>query len=390
MRLTEEQLKTVIAETAKKVLKEYAYHEKQNKPSEEEHAEWLRKKSESKKKYMDSQKKEDDGGAIDHYDYKHGKGNFPVMAKESRVRMSAKDFQAFITESVKSVIKEMSGLPRSYDSWRTREPEYFSKPDMISKDDFMDAFYSQDKNELLEWVKDYAPEVYEEAVTAERDGTENVFNVVYERLGWKEIASEFLDMKPVNYYPGDNDPDPRDVKGLDEGNSQVMAKESVVRMSLDDFRKFITESVKNVLKEWRNDETGEIDGGYKPKFVWVDSRVKGVGSSWYYGGTDTMKLDELQSFLDRFNACVVYDGNFYTNVNDIPFKPARHSIETYGMPTGRYTESEPTVTVVPNGTTYENPLGYSNTRRYKFPDGFRNDFDHEKEQKPDRDWRKNQ
>ena len=50
MRLTEEQLKTIIAETAKKVLKEYAYHEKQNKPSEEEHAEWLRKKSESKKK----------------------------------------------------------------------------------------------------------------------------------------------------------------------------------------------------------------------------------------------------------------------------------------------------------------------------------------------------
>ena len=103
MRLTEEQLKTIIAETAKKVLKEYAYHEKQNKPSEEEHAEWLRKKSESKKKYMDSQKKEDDGGAIDHYDYKHGKGNFPVMAKESRVRMSAKDFQKFITESVNTV-----------------------------------------------------------------------------------------------------------------------------------------------------------------------------------------------------------------------------------------------------------------------------------------------
>ena len=183
MRLTEEQLKTIIAETAKKVLKEYAYHEKQNKPSEEEHAEWLRKKSESKKKYMGSQKKEDDGGAIDHYDYKHGKGNFP---------------------------------PRSYDSWRTREPEYFNEPDMISKDDFMDAFYSQDKNELLEWVKDYAPEVYEEAVAAERDGTENAFNVVYERLGWKDIASEFLDMKPVNNYPGDNDPDPRDYRGVDE------------------------------------------------------------------------------------------------------------------------------------------------------------------------------
>ena len=216
MRLTEEQLKTIIAETAKKVLKEYAYHEKQNKPSEEEHAEWLRKKSESKKKYMGSQKKEDDGGAIDHYDYKHGKGNFPVMAKESRVRMSAKDFQKFITESVKSVIKEMNGLPRSYDSWRTREPEYFNEPDMISKDDFMDAFYSQDKNELLEWVKDYAPEVYEEAVAAERDGTENAFNVVYERLGWKDIASEFLDMKPVNNYPGDNDPDPRDYRGVDE------------------------------------------------------------------------------------------------------------------------------------------------------------------------------
>lgn len=382
MRLTEEQLKTVIAETAKKVLKEYAYHEKQNKPSEEEHAEWLRKKSESKKKYMDSQKKEDDGGAIDHYDYKHGKGNFPVMAKESRVRMSAKDFQAFITESVKSVIKEINGLPRSYDSWRTREPEYFSKPDMISKDDFMDAFYSQDKNELLEWVKDYAPEVYEEAVTAERDGTENAFNVVYERLGWKEIASEFLDMKPVNYYPGDNDPDPRDVKGLDEGNSQVMAKESVVRMSLDDFRKFITESVKNVLKEWRNDETGEIDGGYKPKFVWVDSRVPGVGSSWYYGGKDQMSMEELEGFIKKYDAVISYNGEFFDSVYDITFKPERHSIDTYGMPTGNYIKMEPTVTIVPRGTVWDEGYG---SRRYKWPEG----YERPELPKPDINWRNN-
>ena len=382
MRLTEEQLKTVIAETAKKVLKEYAYHEKQNKPSEEEHAEWLRKKSESKKKYMDSQKKEDDGGAIDHYDYKHGKGNFPVMAKESRVRMSAKDFQAFITESVKSVIKEINGLPRSYDSWRTREPEYFSKPDMISKDDFMDAFYSQDKNELLEWVKDYAPEVYEEAVTAERDGTENAFNVVYERLGWKEIASEFLDMKPVNYYPGDNDPDPRDVKGLDEGNSQVMAKESVVRMSLDDFRKFITESVKNVLKEWRNDETSEIDGGYKPKFVWVDSRVPGVGSSWYYGGKDQMSMEELEGFIKKYDAVISYNGEFFDSVYDITFKPERHSIDTYGMPTGNYIKMEPTVTIVPRGTVWDEGYG---SRRYKWPEG----YERPELPKPDRNWRNN-
>lgn len=249
MKLTEEQIKQVIREATKKVVMEYAYHEKQQRPSEEEHAEWLRKKADAKKRYYDSKKKDDketDGKAIDRHDYKHGKGNFPVMAKES-VKLSSSDFHKFITESVKKVIKEML-LP-------------------------------------------------------------------------------------------------------DEG----------------------------CCEDSKNEK-------YEPKFVWVDSRVKGVGSSWYYGGSDQMSLDELQMFLDKYNAVAVYRGEFYDNVRDIPFKPERNSIDTFGMPTGRYTESEPTVTVVPKGTEWEDCI-YS--KRFKFPEGFKNDFDYRNEQIPERNWKKN-
>ena len=224
MRLTEEQLKTVITETAKKVLKEYAYHEKQNKPSEEEHEAWLRKKSESKKKYMDSQKKKDDGGAIDHYDYKHGKGNFPVMAKESRVRMSAKDFQKFITESVKVVIKEM-GI-RGYDAWKTKLPSNWDQPDTIDKDDFMDMISTSDQKqqkEFVEYVKEYFNEDCPDGVSSmegflqEVGAGENPFMAAM-NLGvkWEDISQEFFDLKPVGGYPGDNDPDPRDYRDIDE------------------------------------------------------------------------------------------------------------------------------------------------------------------------------
>lgn len=355
MKLTEEQLKQLVLESAKKVVLEYEYHERQHEPSEEEHAEWIKRKAAAKRRYYDSQKKDDDK-PIDHYEYKHGKGDFPIMTKESTVRMSSSDFHKFITESVKGVLKEM-GL-KGYDAWRTKTPDYFS-PNMVSEDDFWDVFYNENEKELLDWLKSYRPDVYKEAIRAEQEGTENAHNVAYERLGWKEIAREFLDMKPVKYYPGDNDPDPRDARGLDEEKNTVGCCE-------------------------------ELDGGekYQPKSVWVDSRVKGVGSSWYYGGHDQMHLDELQDFLDKSNAVAVYGGEFYDNVYDIPFKPARHSIDTFGMPTGRYTESEPSVTVVPKGTEWEEQL-YSTSRRYKFPEGFSNDFDYRKEQKPDRDWRKN-
>ena len=43
---------------------------------------------------------------------------------------------------------------------------------------------------------------------------------------------------------------------------------------------------------------------FTPKRIWVDSRVKGIGMSWYHGGWDEMALSELQPLLDKFNACV--------------------------------------------------------------------------------------
>lgn len=93
----------MIQEATKKVVLEYAYHEKQHQPSEKEHEEWVKRKSEAKKRYYDSQKKDDDkksdSKAIDYYDYKHGKGNFPVMYKESKLdRLVGKSMRRAINE----------------------------------------------------------------------------------------------------------------------------------------------------------------------------------------------------------------------------------------------------------------------------------------------------
>ena len=85
MVLTEQQLTQLIRETVARVVTEgkdeYAYHEKQHQPSEEEHAEWIKRKAAAKKRYYDSQKKDDDK-PIDHYEYKHGKGDFPVVKED--------------------------------------------------------------------------------------------------------------------------------------------------------------------------------------------------------------------------------------------------------------------------------------------------------------------
>ena len=101
MKLNEKQLKAVIYESAKRVINEMGYHDKQKKDqSEEEHEDWLRKKSAAKKKYFADQKKDDDnGGAIDNYDYKHGKGNFRPVKSGEKVDEA-------INRIVKNVIKE--------------------------------------------------------------------------------------------------------------------------------------------------------------------------------------------------------------------------------------------------------------------------------------------
>ena len=68
-----------------KVIKEYAYHERQNKnvspddnkELEKKYNEWIAKKSASKQSWK---KKDDD--SIDHYEYKHGKNNYKPVDKD--------------------------------------------------------------------------------------------------------------------------------------------------------------------------------------------------------------------------------------------------------------------------------------------------------------------
>ena len=128
-----------------------------------------------------------------------------------KIQLTENQLRNLIKESVKKALAEEKNWfdnpinAAKYDRWRTSDPRYDQMPDMISKEDFYDAFYSYDKKELLEWLKEFDPDVYAEAVEAEKSGTENAFNVALERLGWKEIAREFIDLKPVEYYPGDMD-----------------------------------------------------------------------------------------------------------------------------------------------------------------------------------------
>lgn len=101
MKLNEKQLKAVIYESAKRVINEMGYQDKQKKDqSEEEHEAWLQRKSAAKKKYFAGQKKDDDnGGAIDYRDYKNGKGNFRPVKSGEKVDEA-------INRIVKNVIKE--------------------------------------------------------------------------------------------------------------------------------------------------------------------------------------------------------------------------------------------------------------------------------------------
>ena len=111
IRLSAEDFHNFISESVKSVINEIGYHEKQKRDiSDKEHEEWVRKKAEAKKRYYDSQKKDDkkdDSKAIDYYDYKHGKGNFPVMQKES-FTLTETQLRQLISESVKKMLNELS------------------------------------------------------------------------------------------------------------------------------------------------------------------------------------------------------------------------------------------------------------------------------------------
>jgi hypothetical protein len=136
MKLTEQQLIQLIRESAMKVINEIGYHEKQKREqSDEEHAGWIKKKSEAKKRELERQRKKkgdekSDSKSIEYYDYKHGKGNFPVMNEESKVRLSTSEFQKFITESVKRTINRML---TEHETW-----EPYGSPENEPIEDFLD------------------------------------------------------------------------------------------------------------------------------------------------------------------------------------------------------------------------------------------------------------
>lgn len=149
MKLTEQQLIQLIRESAMKVINEIGYHEKQKREqSDEEHAEWIKKKSEAKKRELERQRKEkgdekSDSKSIDYYDYKHGKGNFPVMKedKENTVRLSESQLREVIKGSVAKVLKE-----------------HFDFDDLPDFEDVPDADSLED-DELVKTLLDWAKEI---------------------------------------------------------------------------------------------------------------------------------------------------------------------------------------------------------------------------------------
>ena len=110
-----------------------------------------------------------------------------------------------IDRAVRKTLKEMRGLP-GYDEWKTREPDYFNKPDMIDKDDFMEwagGLDDGDAKNFMEWLRDYDEDIYGQVSLKAGDAGSPVMAAMDCGLDWKEIAKEFLEQRPVNYYPGD-------------------------------------------------------------------------------------------------------------------------------------------------------------------------------------------
>jgi hypothetical protein len=184
----------------------------------------------------DSEKSEESGEkgkskkstAIDYYAYKHGKGNFPVMNNESKVRLSASEFQKFITESVKRTINRMltehqiwepygspDNVPLKEFLVDTEVPDSWNEPDMIDKNDFFDMIKSSDERErenFVDFVKEQLSDEYENGVSSTAEflkqvsAGKNPFMAAID-LGvkWEDIALEFFDIKPVSFYPADRE-----------------------------------------------------------------------------------------------------------------------------------------------------------------------------------------
>ena len=177
MKLNENQLKTLIYESAKRVINEMGYQDKQKKSqSEEEHEAWLQKKSAAKKKYFAGQKKDDDnGGAIDYRDYKNGKGNFRQVKSGKKI------------DEIANIKSSCRDLPMKRDS--------------ISKDDFMDLVDSTDRQafgDFMRWLENYNEEAYDEVneIYSIKPFLNPIKLALENGMYWGDIASEFFDYRP--------------------------------------------------------------------------------------------------------------------------------------------------------------------------------------------------
>lgn len=120
-------------------------------------------------------------------------------------------------------------------------------------------------------------------------------------------------------------------------------------------------------------------------YIDVDSRVKGLGSSWYYGGYDAMTPSELQSLLEKHDAVIHYKGQFYSSVEDANLTLEKGAVTTYGLPTNLSITQNPRVTVVPKGTKWVRIYG-SARFKYEFPESY---YENVNVPTPSRNWREN-
>lgn len=127
---------------------------------------------------------------------------------------SEKKLDEAIDRAIKKTMNEMRGdwfsnpiNAAAYDRWRTAAPDD-DRPSMVTEEDFMDWISNPGRSEisdLMDWLAEYDPDIFQKVKAG---GGENPFMAALDNgVSWKDIATEVLDVTPVNYYPGDREPD---------------------------------------------------------------------------------------------------------------------------------------------------------------------------------------
>ena len=127
---------------------------------------------------------------------------------------SAKKLDEAIDRAISKTLKEMRGdwfsnplNAASYDRWRTAAPGD-DRPDIVTEEDFMDWIRNPGRSEisdLMDWLAEYDPDIFQKVKTG---GGKNPFmEALNNGVDWKDIATEVLDVTPVDCYPGDREPD---------------------------------------------------------------------------------------------------------------------------------------------------------------------------------------